>query len=664
LKEPTLEQEVIRLKLELERLRRENNLLKEAASRSNGLIQKKLDETGLQEFVVTPESQSHPKNNSSTEVLLQYQQLEQSFPHNQSLFWQLTQTIAQLVWITRPDGYVEYYNQQWYDYTATTPDQMQGDGWTKVLHPDDLALTLQTWQHSLNTGQPYQIEYRLKNGRSGEYHWFLGRALPLKAENGTILKWFGTCTDIDDQHKAVERLRLLGDVSAILATSLDYQTSLQKVADRLITYFGGFCLVDLFDDLLTPSFQRVAIAGAEPEKVAIAREIDHRYPPDWNSPHPLAQALRGGLPHIIVEFTDETLQQQALDEEHLVLLRYLKPRASISVPFRVRGQTIGVFSCVSSTPERFSNQQDVLLIEELGRRIAAAIDNARLYQESQQMLQTRQELDYLKDLFMSVASHELRNPLTVIKGYTEVVQNNLHNLQTELDDLPPEQLKRLERSLRASAGSLHQLERMNGLIEKLLDFSRIQNNKLELNYSSQVDLVALVEEVVEQQAQIITNHPLSLQTGFEKGQVLVQVDKDRVEQVLINLISNAVKYSPSQTEVMVGLTYYREAASIMVESNPEAENSTVQFALIWVQDQGDGIPLEEQAQLFERFYRAANSHTAGIEGLGLGLYISHEIVKQHGGQMWVESEPGQGSTFYFTLPLVVVQADPVELAIR
>jgi PAS domain S-box-containing protein len=122
-------------------------------------------------------------------------------------FRQVTEGIPQMVWITRPDGYHEYFNQRWYDYTGTKPGQTDGEGWSHLLHPEDQAATFAAWQRALATGEPYRVEYRFKNGTTGEYHWFIGEALPLRDKHNRIVKWFGTCTDIDQQKQQEVRLR-------------------------------------------------------------------------------------------------------------------------------------------------------------------------------------------------------------------------------------------------------------------------------------------------------------------------------------------------------------------------------------------------------------------------------------------------------------------------
>jgi hypothetical protein len=129
---------------------------------------------------------------------------EEAVRHSELVYRMLADTMPQMFWITRPDGYHEYFNQRWYDYTGTQPGQTDGESWQDILHPDDVEKTAEVWRESLQTGKPYDIEYRFRRASDGEYRWHIGRALPLRDENGLVLKWFGSCTDIHDQKLAIE----------------------------------------------------------------------------------------------------------------------------------------------------------------------------------------------------------------------------------------------------------------------------------------------------------------------------------------------------------------------------------------------------------------------------------------------------------------------------
>ena len=227
------------------------------------------------------------------------------------------------------------------------------------------------------------------------------------------------------------------------------------------------------------------------------------------------------------------------------------------------------------------------------------------------------QLDQMKDEFISIAAHELRTPLTAIKGYAELLDRRLSAQDGRESD-------------RRSLGIIRrQTERLSGLVNEMLDVSRIEAGRLQLN-NEPFDLSALIGEVVNNLRVSTTTHILSL---VAESSIEVFGDTARIEQVLINLISNAITYSPEGGEIDV-------RAQITGTS-----------ACVSVSDHGVGITPEEVPHLFDRFYRAPSAGTVRSGGMGLGLYISQEIIARHGGMIRVESTEGAGSTFIFTLPL-------------
>ncbi len=242
-----------------------------------------------------------------------------------------------------------------------------------------------------------------------------------------------------------------------------------------------------------------------------------------------------------------------------------------------------------------------------------------------------EQLDSLKDEFFSLVTHELRNPLTTIQGNAQLVQRALQR-QREASGQGITHERNIEQEQISLNRIIHQTSRMGKLIEEMLDVPRIHRRMFALNDRETVDIVALVREVVEQIAS--SDHTLLLEA--EEAPLHVSIDVARIEQVLQNLISNALKYSPASTTVAVRVAKSTEQPGEVVVS---------------IHDEGAGISEEEQKHIFERFYRGHRSTNGGEKGLGLGLYISHEIVAQQGGRMWLESTPGTGSIFYFSLPL-------------
>jgi signal transduction histidine kinase len=239
----------------------------------------------------------------------------------------------------------------------------------------------------------------------------------------------------------------------------------------------------------------------------------------------------------------------------------------------------------------------------------------------------------MDDVSVAIASHELRNALTVIKASTQVLQRSLCKEQGI--SLDREALERAHaKQLSYLDTIVGQTNYMDELIGQLLDVSRLRSGQLPLQYR-RVDLVALVQQVVHQQSQI-TDHRFMVHISDET--LFATCDETCLRQVLDNLVSNALKYSPPATAINVG-----------IERHPSDVHPPE--VVIWVQDEGCGISQEHHAALFDPFYRVCMKGSSCISGLGLGLYISREMISLHGGRMWLKSEPGKGSTFSFSLPL-------------
>jgi two-component system, OmpR family, phosphate regulon sensor histidine kinase PhoR len=240
----------------------------------------------------------------------------------------------------------------------------------------------------------------------------------------------------------------------------------------------------------------------------------------------------------------------------------------------------------------------------------------------------------MNDVSVAIASHELRNALTVIKACTQVLQRSLCKEQGI--SLDQEALERAHaKQLSYLDTIVCQTNYMDELIGQLLDVSCLRSGQLPLQYR-RVDLVALVQQVVHQQSQITTDHQFMVHTSDET--LFATCDETSIRQVLDNLVNNALKYSPPGTAIIVG-----------IERHPRDVHPPE--VVIWVQDEGCGISQEHHAALFDPFYRVCTKGSSCISGLGLGLYISREVINLYGGRMWLKSEPGKGSTFSFSLPL-------------
>ena len=238
---------------------------------------------------------------------------------------------------------------------------------------------------------------------------------------------------------------------------------------------------------------------------------------------------------------------------------------------------------------------------------------AEIEKEKQLYIKKLQQLNDYKDDFMMMTSHELRTPVTVIKANLQI----LHEMMSEG-----------ETDIRLVEKSLSNVDKLSTLIFELLDVTKIQNGKLDLEIAT-FNLTSLLEEIVSDIQLTTSQHQIILK---QPGKLLeIKADRERIKQVLINMLNNAVKYSPSASEVIV--------------ETAVKENGVI----VKVKDYGIGIPAEDIDKIFERFYRSHGAAST-FAGAGVGLYISSEIIRHHGGRMWVQSKQDQGSEFYIEIP--------------
>ena len=414
---------------------------------------------------------------------------------------------------------------------------------------------------------------------------------------------------------AQERLAFLAEASAILASSLDYETTLNRVAHLAVPRLADWCGVDLLAE--DGSIEQLAVVHIAPAKVEWARELRRRWPPDPQAPTGLARVLRTGQPEFYPEITDAMLVAAVPDPERLALTRAVGFTAGIVVPLTVHDRTLGALTLVSAESGRRYTEADLALAEDLARRAAVAIENARLYREAQEAIRMR-------DQFVSIASHELKTPLTSLLGYAQLLQRRAAREGTFN-----------ERDQRALHLIADQASRLNRMVLSLLDLSRIETGQLSIE-RGQVDLAALARRLAEEVQPTLERHTLHL--AVPDSAVWIEGDALRLEQVVQNLLQNAVKYSPAGGTVTLRVTQH----------NPEA--------CLAVTDEGIGIPLAVLPRLFHRFYRAPNADAHQISGIGLGLYVVQEIVTLHGGHIDVTSAEGKGSTFTVCLPLAAEAA--------
>lgn len=456
-------------------------------------------------------------------------------------------------------------------------------------------------------GQPGPALLHVSDRRTGATWWSLVTAKPVLDERGQPVMAVAIVRDVTEQRRREHAAEFTAAASGVLASGLDYTTTLERIANLAVPALADWCAVDLFDGDRRVS---VAVAHADPTKVGMAHELQRRYPPDPMATRGAAHVARTGKSELYPDIADDALISTARDGEHLGMLRALGLRSAMIVPIVARGRTLGAMSLVASDPGRRFGPADLALAEDLARRAGMAIENATLYLEAKRAI-------HLRDEFLSIAGHELKTPLAALQLHIAGLVRLLRRGEIE----PARVLERLEK-----AGN--QGLRLERLIEQLLDVSRIQSGRLQLEAES-LDLGALVAEVAERFVEAAASAGCALRLRLDEG-VTGRWDRLRLDQVVTNLLTNAIKYGRGQP------------VEVVVAAGSDSA------AVVEIRDHGIGIDEAHQERIFRRFERGVSDKSYG--GFGLGLWISKEIVDAHGGTIRVTSRPGEGATFRVELP--------------
>jgi PAS domain S-box-containing protein len=297
----------------------------------------------------------------------------------------LADSMPQMVWATDANGSHFYYNRRWYEFTGLSETDSLGFGFANALHPDDKERTLERWQRAWRDGESYEIEYRFRR-YDGVYHWFIGRAEPVRDADGQIREWVGTCTDIDEQKRTSEAQTFLAEASKLLANTLDYEETLAQVAHLAVPHIADWCAVDIVDS--NRELRRLAVTHVDPAKVELAWELNRRYPFDPDAPTGVAQVLRSGHSEMIAKIPEALVRAVVTDPELLEIMLGLGLKSSMVVPLQARGRTLGAITLVAAESGRLFTEADLALAEELGQRAAVAVDNAELYRDLRRFRET------------------------------------------------------------------------------------------------------------------------------------------------------------------------------------------------------------------------------------------------------------------------------------
>jgi signal transduction histidine kinase len=406
-----------------------------------------------------------------------------------------------------------------------------------------------------------------------------------------------------------DKIAFLSEASKILSSTLDYNVTLASIANLVVNNVADFCLIDIMEE---DGLQRVVVRVSDPKKQTLANKM-YDFLPDPNNKMAIYDAAKRGSPIVIKKVTKEWLRSVSKIKEERELVGLLNQRSFIFAPMKSRGEVIGVMT-ISSSEENFSySQDDAVFIEELANRAAIAVDKARLYMEAQEALRIRDE-------FLSIASHELKTPLTSILL-------NLQLILRKIKNSPPGELdtKKITEMIELSE---KQSTRLARLINDLLNVSIVSTGRLQIE-REKVNLNNLVADIINRFSLELEKANAKISIKAEKN-IIGNWDNIRIEQVISNLISNAIKYG----------------AGDPITVQLEKEGKT---AIIRVKDRGIGIKEEDLPEVFKRFKRGTLSKK--YHGFGVGMYLSRQIVDAHGGEINVKSKLGKGSTFSVILPL-------------
>lgn len=616
------------------------------------------------------------------------------------------------------------WSDEVYKIHGLEKDQFNGklEEFSSLIHPEDYGRVTKAIQVAVERKTSFNDEFRIVNP-NGKIRWISTNARIITDQTGQVTRMFGVTFDTTDQREKESNLRFLAEASKVLASSLNYQATLQNVAQLAVPEFADWCAVDI---KVGDNIEQLVLAHVDPQKAAWAKELRTQNPQTMNSDDGVASVLKTGLPEFFPHVSQEVIEKAAKNEKHLELLKKLSISSAMILPITVGDQTLGAITFVSAESGKHYTTSDLLLAKEVANRASLAIQNSQLYHEAQENerkfqsffnsnivgvfiadshgdivdanegflriigydnsalqekrlnrwkltppeyrgivrqamdeikekgkapplekelikrdgsqvpviaaatlvnqldgtniniildITERKRLEQRKDEFIGIASHELKTPLTSIKGYVQI-------LERIIEEMGDEKAKRL-----VSRTNTY-INRLNSLIADLLDVSKIQSGKLEFDIST-FDIHGLVKDAIESMEPTSNHHKIIFEESIHQD---IVGDRHRLEQVVINLLSNAIKYSPDSDKVLVRIS---------------KDDKNVVIA---VTDFGVGIALKNQTKLFQRFYRV-ESISRDFSGLGIGLYISSEIVNRHNGKIWVQSEENKGSTFYFSLPI-------------
>lgn len=493
------------------------------------------------------------------------------------------------------------------------PADMVGKKIVDVLPPETHRPFMEAIHKTLQTGEITNIEYPLVI--ESETYWFYATISKL---NDNEVFWIAR--DITERQKFEETLRrqneylaISAEIGRLVTSTLDLDALFTRTVDLIRERFGFYhAAIFTIEETGFNAVLKSATGQA-------GAEMLERH-------HALPVGSRSIVGSVTASGNAMVVNDTSVDPIHRPNPLLPDTRSEAAIPLRIGKRMIGAIDIQATRTNAFT-QTDIDVLQTLADQIAIAIDNARSYELAQQAINEMRELDRLKSQFLANMSHELRTPLNSIIGFSRVILKGIDGPISELQ----------EQDLNAIYNSGQHLLR---LINDILDLSKIDAGKMELAFDD-VNLVDLLQSVVPTASGLLKDKPIQLLQNYAPDLPIVRADSMRLRQILLNLLSNAAKFT--------------EQGSITIEANIQAGPGNQPEVIVKVIDTGAGIALEDQKKLFQPFSQVDASPTRKTGGTGLGLSISKRLVELHGGRIDVQSEVGKGSTFFFTLPLPKVK---------
>ncbi|MDQ6813545.1 MAG: PAS domain-containing protein, partial [Bacteroidota bacterium] len=537
----------------------------------------------------------------------------QQLVENENKFRVMSDSSPQIMWTARPDGYLDYYNQTWYDFTGFK--EGYGDqSWIPILHPDDVQRCLETYYQSIKTGEPYQIEYRFKDRKNADsYRWFLGKALPVKDEQGKIIKWVGICTDIHEQKTMAEEKFLLE-----FAEDFSSYKSDEEFFNSLVSYIVrktgmDYAFIGELAEKKKDSFTIQTLALAH--HGTIVANIEYPLPVG-----PCEEVLN----RTIITYPKECMEAFPNNETGTEL----KVNGYISQPlFNRKGDAIGLIAVMHK--EAVSNPEYVAaLLNVIARRSEFEMERAKFNDTLRENNFRLESINQNLAQYAYVASHDLQEPLRKIITFSKLITERSKNV---LDESVQTNLSKITSSAM----------RMKQLIQDLLNYSSIEKPG---DSFVKTDLNETLQNVLNDFDLLIEEKEASIQNN---GFPTIEAVPMQMNQLLHNLVSNSLKFSRPDVVPVIKISYKLLTPDEVANYSQLAQS--LDYCEIIFKDNGMGFSQAYAEKVFVIFQRLNDRNE--FPGTGIGLALCKKIVEYHGGHIYAESATDEGAIFHIILPL-------------